>query len=182
MRQPKVLMVHEVSEWMLDLDLSSFDLITFDDGLYSQYYYHKEFLKYNIPMIFFISTNIIGTEHQSMEFPNCVEAHEKFFLTGDTSDYMNWNQIKTLHSTENCKIGGHSHQHIKYNYDKIKELYLEINDDTSRMLSEFLAHDIKIEDFCHPYNIVIPFRKGILNRYGIFNFYGEERIAIETLK
>ena len=48
-------MVHEVEPWMFNLDLSSFDLITFDDGLYSQFFYRSEFLKLNIPLKYFIT-------------------------------------------------------------------------------------------------------------------------------
>lgn len=178
----KVLMIHEVHEWMLDLDLSEYDLLTFDDGLYSQYFYYKEFLKHNIPMIFFISTNIISNNTQNLDFPSCSVAHQRFFESSDTSNYMNWNQILELHNTPNCKIGGHSHQHIKYKDVKIKKLYDLLLEDCNEMMNIFKHYNIEITDYCYPYNIKVPLRDGILKNLKIENFYGKERIAIETLK
>lgn len=178
----KVLMVHEVEPWMFDLDLSSFDLITFDDGLYSQFFYRSEFLKLNIPLKYFISTNIISTGKQSLEFPSCSESHKRFFESGDTSNYMTWEQITELHNTRNCTIGGHSHSHLKYEDIKLRELHNLLIEDNNSMFAEFHQRQIVIRDYCHPYNIVVPLRTGMLEAAGVVNFYGSERIAIEDLK
>lgn len=175
-------MVHEIEPWMFELDLSSFDLITFDDGLYSQYFFMNEFLKYNIPLKYFISTNIVSPGKQTMEFPSCRVAHERFFKNGDTSNYMTWKQIQKIHNTPNCTIGGHSHYHIKYEDIKLRELHNLLIEDNNLMFAEFHKHEIKIADYCHPYNIVVPLRTGMLEAAGVMNFYGDERIAIEDLK
>ena len=59
----KVVMIHEITPEVLQKDLSGFDIITFDDGLYTQYLNHKHFAKFNKKMIFFISTSIIRPEN-----------------------------------------------------------------------------------------------------------------------
>lgn len=178
----KVLMVHEVKQWMLDADLSEYDLITFDDGLFSQYFYRKEFLKWDTPMIFFISTGIVSDGKQTLNFPSCSEAHRRFFENGDTTNYMTWEQIKELHETPNCTIGGHSHYHKQYSPADLKLLHSSLIEDSDLMMNAFRKQGIEITDFCHPYNKVYPLREGILKRMGITKFYGDERIAIEELK
>ena len=49
----KTLMIHEIEKDFFDLDLSGYRL-TFDDGLYAQYYYYPVFEHYNTKMIYFI--------------------------------------------------------------------------------------------------------------------------------
>jgi hypothetical protein len=180
----KILMIHEVEPWMLELDLSEFDEITFDDGLYSQYKNYKHFLKYKKPLLFFISTNIVCEEvrTQNEEVIKCSDAHKLFFEDNNKSNYMTWNQIKEIEKTSNCKIGGHSHFHKKYKSKKIKEIYEKLTNCTKTMMDIFNQQEIKIIDFCYPYNKNYPLYETILKKEEIINFYGEERIAIEELK
>ena len=70
-------------------------LLTFDDGLYSQFYYYDEIKKIDTQKIFFISSNIVCTGKQSLTFPTCREAHEKSFM-GNNEDYMSLEQIQFL--------------------------------------------------------------------------------------
>ena len=63
-----VLMIHEITEKLFDLNLEDYTL-TFDDGLYSQYYHYDKFKSINTDKIFFISSNILCEGIQSTEFP-----------------------------------------------------------------------------------------------------------------
>ncbi|MFG1483964.1 polysaccharide deacetylase family protein [Halobacteriovorax sp. HFRX-2_2] len=179
-----ILMIHEVYEWMLELDLSDYT-ITFDDGLYSQYKHLNHFLKFDTPKIFFVSTNIISPEAEKQNeitIP-CAKAHESYFKTGNTSNYMKWSQIKEIASTKDCYIGGHSHQHRDLRSGlNLKELHDHLKDDTDKMLNEFAKQGLNIKDFCFPYNYEAPLYKEILKQRGIENIFGQERVAIEDLR
>lgn len=183
MQNKKVLMIHEIRDWMFDLPLEDY-ILTFDDGLYSQYYYLEEFKKINTQKIFFISTNIIcpPDQKQSSLFPHCDVAHEDFFSNGNSSNYMTWEQIKKIANTPLCTIGGHSHNHNVYHNLKISELYKELMNDTTTMLESFKNHGIEIKDFCFPYNNQYVLYAEILKKFNIQNLYGKERMAIEGLR
>jgi hypothetical protein len=180
----KILMIHEIRPWMLDLDLSDFDILTFDDGLYSQYVYYKHFLKYDKPMMFFISTGIICPENvqQNEDFPICSDAHQLFFKNGISNNYMKWSQIKEISSTDGCEIGGHSHNHKRLRHIKIKPLYDILKYEINTMMTSFSEQGISIDSFCFPYNEDYIFYKLLLEEVGIKTFFGAERIDIETLK
>ena len=177
-----ILMIHEFHDWMKRLPLKDY-ILTFDDGLFSQYYYFNFLKKIPTEKIFFISTNIIHSENspQSTEFPSCQEAHKEYFNTGNTCHYMNWEQIKEIHQTPSCHIGGHSHKHLRYDNLGIKELYINLKQDTQEMIREFNHQDIKIKHFCYPYNIQYPLYQKILEQYGVQFFFGNERIPIESI-
>lgn len=177
-----VLMIHEFKEEMLALPLENYTL-TFDDGLYSQYYYFDKLRHLNTDMIFFISTNIICNTVQSAEFPPCHIAHEKAF-TGNTEDYMTLEQIRELARYPNVRIGGHSHYHK--NVGKMCKLFdrvRHIDEDTALMLEWFKTNlDLRPKDYCFPYNEDLDGTYQIfLTKYKFENFYGRERIAIEAL-
>lgn len=179
----KILMIHEVRKWMLDLDLSEYDIITFDDGLYSQYYYYKHFLKFNKPMYFFISTKITCPEKtfQNEVFPRCDIAHQEFFENGVKRNYMKWSQIKEIYNTKNCFIGGHSHNHYRLKDKSLRESVKICQADINEMLREFRYNDIEINSFCFPYNEDIMGYRAALKDHKI-TYFGNERIAIEELK
>lgn len=183
MNNKKVLMIHEIRDWMFNLPLEDY-ILTFDDGLYGQYYYLEKFKKINTLKLFFVSTNIICPEdhNQTCDFPSCDDSHEDFFSNGNRSNYMKWSQIKEIANSPLCSIGGHSHNHNIYKDLKIQELYKCIMEDTEEMIQEFKKNEIAILDFCFPYNNQYPLYAEILKKYNIHNLYGKERIAIESLR
>jgi hypothetical protein len=177
-----VLMIHEVRETMFSLPLDQY-ILTFDDGLYSQYYYFDKFKSIPTEKIYFISSNIICTGTQSMEFPMCQEAHKKAFA-GNTEDYMTLDQIKELMQDPFVSIGGHSHSHKRLdNYSKIVERIQHIKSDTEAMIEWFEENLGFIpKQFCYPYNNDCQgVYSGILKHYGFTDLYGRERIPVETL-
>lgn len=177
-----VLMIHEVRDWMFKLPLKDY-ILTFDDGLYSQYYYLDKFKKIPTEKIFFISTGIVAEESvtQNQEFPPCQEAHKRFFKCGDTSNYMKWSQVKEIYNSENCFIGGHSHEHKSYENLNLTQLHKALTSDTKKMLEVFKKQSLKVEHFCYPYNRQYPLYEGILKAQSFISFYGKERLCIETL-
>lgn len=154
-----VLMIHEVEDWMLDLDLSEYDMFTFDDGYKSQYNNYKHFQKFNKPMKFFVPTLLLGAKN-----------------------YMTWDQANELHSTANCSIGGHSHSHPDLRNIPIDMQYFLVQNECTNMMHEFGKRNITVNSFCYPYNHEALGYKHILSNFGIKYYYGSERKDIEDLK
>lgn len=178
----KICEIHEVRPEFLDIDLSDFDILTFDDGLVSQYWQYKHFLQFKKPMIFFISTGIVNvTGCQCPDILNCAEAHARFFSGGDTSPYMTWEQIKEIAGTAGCEIGGHSHSHPDLQDLPVLQQVDRAMQETKKMVDTFAAHRMQIQSFCYPYNYAAPGYKFCLFKAGIKNLYGAGRIPIETL-
>lgn len=177
-------MIHEIRPWMLQEDLSLFDIITFDDGLYSQYVNYKHFLKFDKPLIFFISSGIVCDENteQNTEYLSCSDAHKCFFTNDDKSNYMKWSQIHEINQTEGCEIGGHGYKHIRFSNEKLKIIHIKLKEDIEFMQNEFSIHHLKPISFCFPYNEEYIFQRRLLQDEGYERFFGEERIAIEDIR
>lgn len=175
-------MIHECNDEFLKLDLSNY-VLTFDDGLYTQYEFYQKIKHLPNKKMFFISTNIICEGKQSTEYITCREAHKKAF-SGNTENYMTVKQIQDLMNDPLVEIGGHSHSHTRLNnFDTLVDKVEYIKQDTNSMLDWF---DKKLnfvpKSFCFPYNDSYDgFYKGLVERTGIKIFYGKERIPIETL-
>jgi hypothetical protein len=177
-----VLMIHEIKEAMFSLPLENYTL-TFDDGLYSQFYYFDKFKSIPTEKIYFISSGIVCNGKQSVEFPTCVDAHKKAF-EGNTEDYMTLAQIKELMQDPLVSIGGHSHSHRRLDsYSKIVERLQYLKQDTETMISWFEENlGFVPKQFCFPYNNDYQgMYSGILKHYGFNELYGRERIPVETL-
>lgn len=176
-------MIHEViDERIFDLPLDNY-VLTFDDGLYSQYYYRKEFQKVNTEKIYFISSGIVSSGEQSDTFLTCKEAHQQAF-SGDMSQYMTIDQIKDLMRDPLTSIGGHSHSHTRLNtFERLKEKFEYIESDTETMLEWFKKNLNYIPTkFCFPYNEDMDgLYKGLLLKHGFTEFHGRERIPVEKL-
>lgn len=178
------LMIHEVQDWMLDLDLSNFKTITFDDGLYSQYKHYNHFLKFNVPLYFFISTDIVCPENeiQNNEIISCEKAHIEYFTNNNKKNYMKWSQIYEIYNTPNCFIGGHSHTHKRTKILPIKEQIFTTKIETEQMMENFNKNGIIIQSFCYPYNEESIGYKNVLKEFNVTDFFGKNRIPIESLK
>ena len=176
-------MIHEIKEEYFDLPLEDY-ILTFDDGLYSQYYYLAEFEKIKTEKIFFISTKIICKGFQSNETPPCYEAHRKFFEEGKTEDYMTLDQLLEIKSKSYCEIGAHGHGHLDFrnSEDNIVNKLIRLKRDTEDMQAAF-SKDLKIRPtkFCFPYNLEVFGHRRMLKNFGYTDFYGSERIDIESL-
>lgn len=170
-----VLMIHELTDWMFDLPLHNF-ILTFDDGLYTQYIHLDKINKIDTDKIFFISTGIVATEQtkQSDEFIKCQAAHDKLFRRGDRTHYMNWSQIKEISREPRCEIGAHGHMHLKHT--RLKTIH-----DTKLMMKHFEKNNLAPTKFCFPYNNENIIYRCLLKQYGFTKFYGKDRINIYDL-
>jgi peptidoglycan/xylan/chitin deacetylase (PgdA/CDA1 family) len=173
-----VLMIHEFNEKYFDLPLEQY-ILTFDDGLYSQYAFIDELQKINTQKIFFISSQIVCHEEVTQDDTciSCIDAHNAAF-SGSYMHYMKWSQIKYISSLENCIIGCHGHSHI---YNIVSDTRTMIRD-TREMTKIFKTQFGRVPNhFCFPYNIESQIYRGILCSYGFKYFYGNERIDINKL-
>ncbi len=173
-----LLMIHEFKEEFLDLPLEKY-ILTFDDGLYTQFKFIKELQKINTDKYFFISSNIVCPENikQDKSFIECSQAHRKAFK-GNFENYMKWSQIKIIDNLKKFKIGCHSHFHSLKTANCVECIIL----DNKLMLKEFKEKLGYIpEIFCYPYNHKSQLYEEILFKKGFTKFYGEERIDIYNL-
>lgn len=170
-----------MSEDMLNLPLEDY-ILTFDDGLYSQYKFWPELRALNTVKIFFISTNIVCTGTQSDEYISCRDAHSKAFA-GNTENYMTLEQIREMSQDANVIIGGHSHTHTRISEYRLLQKLQHIKDDTEQMLTWFDQNlGQRPTSFCFPYNDNYGgLYNAILKQYGFQNFYSGERLSIERL-
>lgn len=150
----RILELHEITSNHLNFDYSNFDMITFDDGLYSQFKYFEFFKSLNIPLVYFISANIICPEHienQNAKI-DCISAHQKIGLNLNgvkytqnkeyLNSYMKMSQIRYI--SKYAEIGGHGFNHLMCNtWNDIRE---EV-DNCLEILKEF-----NIKKYCLPYN------------------------------
>ena len=193
----KVLCIHEVTPEILAIPKETLAeyLITFDDGLYSQYVHWEHFNSIPTTKVYFISPGILHTENGTpqAESSSSTEAHLQFFEAGRGNAFMNIKQIKHLKSLPNTIIGGHSFSHFK---EKILEeeayplhsaLSYKFNfmkEDTAKMV-EWFDKELKqkINYFCFPYNNTYDelYTAVVKKLYKIPNTFGSERIDVEDL-
>ena len=168
-------MLHEIEDNMFDYPLQDY-ILTFDDGLYTQYIHFDKIKKIDTEKIFFINTGIVASEQtdQSDEYIKCHLAHNKLFKTGDLSHYMNWSQIQEIGRDPQCEIGAHSHMHVRHTgFNTIR--------DTKLMMKCFSDKNFNPERFCFPYNDDNEVYKCILRQHGFTKFYGMNRVDIHDL-
>lgn len=177
-----VLMIHEFREEFLKLPLEQY-ILTFDDGLYSQYYFYHKIKSIPTKKIYFISSGIVCSGRQNTEFINCQNAHDKAFC-GNYEDFMTVDQIKELMVDPWVTIGAHSHSHKNLNdFKKITHRAMHVIDDTKTMMEWFKTNlGFSPTAFCFPYNDDNNgLYKPVLQSVGFTEFYGKERIAIESV-
>lgn len=188
----KYFTVHSVCEDLFKLNLSDY-ILTFDDGLFSQYFYWD--LIYNnvsSSSVLFIPTRAIILSNftrprfsgRFIKFRDCFQAMKRWKQCNMHDDYMTLGEIKFMIENYNVKIGGHGHRHLEpmiYKNSLVDSVKI-MKEDIDQMFNWFKAHlSITPVDFCFPFNKEDSFLKMLLKDEGIENFYGEERIEIESL-
>jgi peptidoglycan/xylan/chitin deacetylase (PgdA/CDA1 family) len=155
-----VLMVHEITDEILDLPLADY-LLTFDDGTQDHWQYFEQIQTIPTEKIYFIITNRIGT-----------------------AGYLNLEQVKQMSLDPMVTVGGHSHNHVRLNsFDTLAEKLAHIKQDTEQCLSWFEANLGQIPNtFCLPYNEDIDGLYAVwLKSKGITKIYASERTACEHI-
>ena len=182
--------IHSVRKGLLELNLSDY-ILTFDDALFSQYFYWSYFKKFKTKKILFIPTGAIRLtdkrrpmfKEEHCDFPDCYHAMDNWKKQNNLKDYMTLGEIMYL--IENDKsiiIGGHSHNHIRpYEYGQgLFEMTSNMKRDADIMIEWFNTYlSIKPMDYCYPFNEEHEMLTLILKDRGIKEFYGSERIDID---
>jgi len=112
-----VVMFHDLRREHFELPLDRYRL-TFDDGLYSHYYYLNRFESHPNALTFFITTSFIRDGKARPVFNGrYIEYREASFHTqramieGDFSGFMTVEEVQHLAAQPNVRIGAHSHFH-----------------------------------------------------------------------
>jgi len=112
-----VLMIHDLSEAHFGLPLDRYGL-TFDDGLYSQYYYYPLLKAHPRPLTFFITTSLIRDAPARGRFDGNFLRHlntgrysHKAFIEKDLDCFMTAEEVRFLAEQPTVRIGAHSHFH-----------------------------------------------------------------------
>ena len=113
----KRLMIHDIRKEYFDLDLNSYRL-TFDDALFSQYYYFPLFKRHPQELTYFITTSFIKPGQARKMFDGSYIAYLKAkkygyrtFIEGRYEHFMNVEEIQIMSKHPNVRIGVHSHFH-----------------------------------------------------------------------
>jgi hypothetical protein len=111
------LMIHNIREEFFNLDLSQYQL-TFDDGLYSQYYYLSLFEPNQSPPIYFIVTGLIqpGKARKTFNGKDIPYLKSKkymyeAFVEKNFDQFMRLEELEILANHKEVIIGAHSHFH-----------------------------------------------------------------------
>jgi len=158
------LIIHEFDESFLKIDVSSYDVITYDDSLESQLYYRDKFPRSK--QIFFITPAFIirGENDQGQK---C----------------MTLDDVKMLHK-EGFQIGAHSYSHTPLGY------FEDLAAQTTYLMhdTEICAKWFKRELGFQPKAFAFPYNddckgvyRAIAKKFGFTELYGEERKPIERL-
>jgi len=112
-----VVMFHDLRPEQFGLPLDRFRL-SFDDGLYSQYYYFPRFEHHPHALIFFIATSLIRPGAARPIFTGRLLEHreaafyaQRAWIEGDFSAFMTVEELQYLAAQPNVRIGAHSHFH-----------------------------------------------------------------------
>ena len=113
----KILTIHDVRKEYFDLNLGAYRL-TFDDGLFSQYYYFQFFEDHPEKLTYFIATSLIKPGAARPVFNGQYLPHLKSkkymhrtFAEGRFEHFMNVEELQALGRYKNVAIGAHSHFH-----------------------------------------------------------------------
>jgi hypothetical protein len=111
------LMIHDMHKSYFDLDLSRYRL-TFDDGLFSQYYYYPLYKDHREPLTFFIATGFIQPGKARGMFDGSHLSHLKSkkymyrsYVEKKFGHFMTTEEIRDLAARPKVEIGLHSHWH-----------------------------------------------------------------------
>jgi hypothetical protein len=113
----KHLMIHDIRKEYFDLDLDQYRL-TFDDALFSQYYYFPLLKNHPQQLSYFITTSFIKPGEARNMFAGDYIPYLKTkkygyrtFVEDRYDHFMNVEEIQILSKQPNVRIGVHSHFH-----------------------------------------------------------------------
>ena len=111
------LMIHDIRKEYFDLNLDQYQL-TFDDGLFSQYYYFPLLKTHPANLIYFITTSFIkpgkARKMFSGEYISYLKSKKygyRTFVEGKFDHFMTIEELQAISNRTNVRIGVHSHFH-----------------------------------------------------------------------
>jgi hypothetical protein len=111
------LMIHDIRQEYFDLNLDQYRL-TFDDGLFSQYYYYPLYHDHPGKLTFFIATSFIRPGQArsmfSSEYIPYLKSKKymyRSFIEQRFDHFMTIEELQELAAKPNVQIGVHSHLH-----------------------------------------------------------------------
>jgi len=114
---PTLLAIHALRKEYFDLELTRYGL-TFDDGLYSQYYYHPAFENHPTKRFYFIVTSLIRPgparpvyEGTHLPYVKSRSYMHQAFVENNRQNFMTIEEIQHLSRRPGVRIGAHSHFH-----------------------------------------------------------------------
>lgn len=154
-----VLMIHNITDEMFELPLENY-VLTFDDGTSDHYAYWPKLKQLNTEKIFFVISSLVSTP-----------------------GYLTVDQLNEMLQDPLTSVGGHSHWHKDIRESSIADQTQQIKTDTLEMLNWFeRTLDMSVTKFCYPYNYnPHGLYRHLVSKHGVTEFYGDERIPIETL-
>lgn len=111
------LMIHDIRKEYFDLNLNQYRL-TFDDGLYSQYYYFPLFKNHTEKLSYFITTSFIRPGEvrrmyagDKISYLKTKKYMYRAFIEDKLEHFMTVEEIQIISQHQNVRIGVHSHFH-----------------------------------------------------------------------
>ena len=112
-----MLMIHDIRKEYFDLNLDQTQL-TFDDGLFSQYYYYPLLKNHPEKLIYFITTSFIKPgkarnmfNGEYLSYLKSKKYGYRTFVEGKFDHFMTIEELQVISSRANVRIGVHSHFH-----------------------------------------------------------------------
>jgi hypothetical protein len=113
----ETLMIHDIHPKYFGLDLNNYRL-TFDDGLFTQYYYFPLFKKHPAKLTYFIVTSFIKPGKTRSIYDGDYIAYLKTkkygyrtFIEGRFDHFMTLEEVQWISAQSDTRIGVHSHFH-----------------------------------------------------------------------
>ncbi|MGD9137795.1 MAG: polysaccharide deacetylase family protein [Desulfobacterales bacterium] len=113
----ETLMIHDIHPNYFDLNLNSYRL-TFDDGLFSQYYYYPLLKHHPENLTYFITTSFIrpgpARDMFTGEYLPYIKSKKYMYRTvveGKFDHFMTVEELQSISRQNNVQIGIHSHFH-----------------------------------------------------------------------
>ena len=111
------LMIHDLRKEYFDLNLDPYQL-TFDDGLFSQYYYYPLLKNHPAKLIYFITTSFIKPgkarnlfSGEYLPYLKSKKYGYRTFVEGKFDHFMTVEELQAISSRNNVQVGVHSHFH-----------------------------------------------------------------------
>lgn len=164
----KMFTIHNVdSNWNKKYEenkVNNEDILTLDDGLYSQYKYLDKIVNNKNKKIFSITPNLLLKPNQNQ----CTSEDKRLNKLGnDWCEYMSLEQVYAISKIDNCFIGMHGYNHIRFKklleVDKLSEedVIRRFIRDLDLCFSWFKDHKLNTDIYCFPYNFTFN-RKFVL--------------------